>query len=157
MTPYDILIVKAEYDAISDFPDKAFNRLAVTNALMGGVQLHVAQSTFDIRNLPTEYTIVTNSAGGTTTTILIPTEVLPILAPMVNRGASAQKIAKMDKLLRPIIDSAYKRPEMEVGIPATLTGPPTTAPAGATTAPATALARCPSRQAPPGRESPGGP
>jgi len=139
-TPYDILIVKAEYDAISDFPDKAFNLLAVTNALMGGVQLHVAQSTFDIRNLPTEYTIVTNSAGGTTTTILIPTEVLPILAPMVNRGASAQKIANMDKLLRPIIDSAYKRPEMEVGIPGTLTGPPTTAPAGATAAPAGATA-----------------
>ena len=121
VTPYDIIIVTAEYDGVADFPDNPFNLLAVTNALMGGVQLHVEQSTFDIRNLPTEYTIVTNSAGGTTTTILIPTQVLPILAPMVNMGASPRAIANMDKLLRPIIDSAYKRPKMQAGIPPTLT------------------------------------
>jgi len=138
VTPYDIIIVTAEYDGVADFPDNPFNLLAVTNALMGGVQLHVEQSTFDIRNLPTEYTIVTNSAGGTTTTILIPTQVLPILAPMVNMGASPRAIANMDKLLRPIIDSAYKRPKMQAGIPPTLTPPP-----GPSTAALTAAAAVP--------------
>lgn len=124
ISPYDIIIVKAEYDGIADFPTNPLNLLAVANALMGADQLHVKQANFDIRNQPTEYTVVTNTAGGTTTTILIPTAVLPILAPMLKIGASPASVAAMDKLLRPIIDSAYKRPKMTVGIPPTLTGPP---------------------------------
>ncbi|AFM15615.1 PE-PPE domain-containing protein [Mycolicibacterium chubuense NBB4] len=140
VTPYDIIIVKAEYDGIADFPDNTWNMLAVTNALMGAVQLHVKQSNFDIRNLPTEYTIETNDAGGTTTTILIPTEVLPILGPMVALHFNPDYIAKMDARLRPKIDAAYDRPPMETGIPPTLTGPPgpppTTTPS---TPPVTAL------------------
>jgi 3'-(hydroxy)phthioceranyl-2'-palmitoyl(stearoyl)-2-O-sulfo-trehalose (hydroxy)phthioceranyltransferase len=143
VSPYDIIIVKAEYDGIADFPDNPLNLLAVTNALMGADQLHVKQAYFDIRTNPTEYSIVTNSANGTTTTILIPTAVLPILAPMVAAGASPATIAKMDKMLRPIIDRAYKRPPMTYGIPPTLTGPPSSATpptTGAATVPTSVLA-----------------
>ena len=43
----------------------------------------------DIRNQPTEYTVATNTAEGTTTTILIPTAVIPIL----KIGASPASVA----------------------------------------------------------------
>ena len=147
VTPYDVLIVRAEYDAIADFPDRVWNGLAVMNALMGGFQLHVQQTNFDIRTLPTRYTIETNIAGGTTTTILIPTAVLPILAPLVVFHFDPKFVAGVDKMLRPIIDSAYDRPPMETGIPPTLLGPvpPTTLEAAAV--PATVRAT-PSTQRP---------
>ncbi|AFM17374.1 PE-PPE domain-containing protein [Mycolicibacterium chubuense NBB4] len=124
-TPYDVLIVFAQYDGIADFPNNPFNLLAVTNALMGADQLHVKDAYYDIRNLPTDYTLVTNSLGGTTTTIMIPTPVLPLLQPMLDKGADPAKVAQLDALLRPMIDRAYKRPQWQVGIPPTLTGPPT--------------------------------
>ena len=124
VTPYDVIIVKAEYDGIADFPDNTWNFLAVSNAIMGAVQLHVKQSNFDIRGQETMYTIDYNDAGGSTTTILIPTKVLPILAPMVAFHFDPDFVASMDKMLRPIIDSAYNRPAMQTGIPPTLTGPP---------------------------------
>ncbi len=124
VTPYDVLIVRAEYDGLADFPDNAWNMLAVTNAVMGAMTLHVKNSNFDIRNNPTEYTIDVNAAGGTTTTILIPTEVLPILAPMVAFHFDPTFVAALDSKLRPKIDKAYNRPPMEYGIPPTLTGPP---------------------------------
>lgn len=124
VTPYNIIIVSAEYDGIADFPDNPWNMLAVSNAIMGAAILHVKQSEFDIRNLDTYYTVETNEAGGTTTTILIPTEVLPILQPMVAFKFDPDFVAKLDAKLRPKIDRAYDRPEMEYGIPDTLTGPP---------------------------------
>ncbi|RZT18356.1 PE-PPE domain-containing protein [Mycobacterium sp. BK558] len=124
VTAYDVLIVRAEYDGLADFPDNAWNMLAVANAVMGAMTLHVKQSKFDIRNKTTEYTIDVNDAGGTTTTILIPADVLPLLAPMVAFHFDPKFVAALDSKLRPIIDSAYNRPPMETGIPPNLTGPP---------------------------------
>lgn len=124
VTPYNIIIVTAQYDGIADFPDNPWNMLAVSNAIMGAAILHVKQSEFDIRNKDTYYTVETNEAGGTTTTILIPTEVLPILQPMVAFNFDPDFVAKLDAKLRPKIDKAYKRTPMEYGIPDTLTGPP---------------------------------
>lgn len=124
VTPYNIIIVTAQYDGIADFPDNPWNMLAVSNAIMGAAILHVKQSEFDIRNENTYYTVETNEAGGKTTTILIPTEVLPILQPMVAFNFDPDFVAKLDAKLRPKIDKAYKRTPMEYGIPDTLTGPP---------------------------------
>ncbi len=124
VTPYNIIIVTAQYDGIADFPDNPWNMLAVSNAIMGAAMLHVTQSEFDIRNKDTYYTVETNATGGTTTTILIPTEVLPILQPMVAFKFDPDFVAKLDAKLRPKIEKAYNRPEMEYGIPDTLTGPP---------------------------------
>ncbi|MEH3140738.1 MAG: PE-PPE domain-containing protein [Mycobacterium kyogaense] len=124
VTPYNIIIVTAQYDGIADFPDNPWNMLAVSNAIMGAAILHVKQSEFDIRNNKTYYTVETNEAGGTTTTILIPTEVLPILQPMVAFNFDPDFVAALDAKLRPKIDKAYKRTPMEYGIPDTLNGPP---------------------------------
>jgi 3'-(hydroxy)phthioceranyl-2'-palmitoyl(stearoyl)-2-O-sulfo-trehalose (hydroxy)phthioceranyltransferase len=84
----------------------------------------VQQSNFDIRNLPTYYTVDTNAAGGTTTDILIPTAVLPILGPLVVLHFNQKFIANLDGMLRPIIDAAYDRPDMDYGIPPTIKDKP---------------------------------
>ena len=120
-TPYNLLFVFAEYDGVADFPDNPFNLLAVINAVMGGDQLHVDDANFPILSQPTEWVSVVNGAGGRTTTIMIPTSVLPILEPLQNAGASPQTIANLDHLLRPMIDRAYHRPAMTSGVvPATV-------------------------------------
>lgn len=111
-TAYNLLVVKAEYDGIADFPDNPFNLLAVVNAYMGYNQLHYPAAFSDISQVPKEYiTTTTNSKGGTTTTVLIPTEVLPLLKPFADKGMSDETVAYLDKILRPLIDSAYNRPE----------------------------------------------
>lgn len=111
-TPYDILVVKAQYDGIADWPDDPFNLLAVMNALMGAQQLHVAAGFYDISTVPKEYISTTpgNNGGGTTTTVLIPTPVLPLLKALADRGNSPELVKMLDSILRPIVDSAYRRP-----------------------------------------------
>jgi hypothetical protein len=109
-TPYNLLVVTAEYDGVADFPDNPFNLLAVVNAYMGYNQLHYQAAFSDISQVPEEYiTTKTNSKGGTTTTILIPTRVLPLLKPLSDWGVSDDTVAYLDKILRPLVDSAYDR------------------------------------------------
>ncbi len=111
-TPYNLLVVTAEYDGVADFPDNPFNLLAVVNAFMGYNQLHYPAAFTDISQVPQEYiTTTTNSKGGTTTTVLIPTPVLPLLKPLADMGVSDETVAYLDKILRPLVDSAYHRPE----------------------------------------------
>lgn len=131
VTPYDTLIVKAEYDGIADFPDRPLHLLAVVNALMGAQELHVDAAYSDIMKQPTKYTITTNALGGTTTTVLIPTPVLPLLTPLRDAGAPPQVLATMDRILRPIINTAYRRPRWQVGIPETVLAPVPSVPADA--------------------------
>ncbi|CAN3130448.1 PE-PPE domain-containing protein [Mycobacterium sp. smrl_JER01] len=109
-TVYDVITVRAEYDGIADWPDNWFNPLAVVNALMGAQQLHVASAFFDISEIPPQYiTKTTNSLGGTTTSILIPTPILPLLRPMADHGVSPKMIEFLDSILRPMVDSGYWR------------------------------------------------
>lgn len=109
-TPYDVIVVKAEYDGVADWPDNWLNPLAVINAVMGAEQLHVSSAFYDIKTVPAKYVISTaNSRGGVTTTVLIPTAVLPLLQPLVESGAPQGLIDFFDAVLRPIIDSAYRR------------------------------------------------
>ena len=109
-TPYNVKVVKAEYDGVADWPDNWLNPLAVINAIMGADQLHVASAFYDITTVPAGYvTSTTNSRGGVTTSFLIPTPVLPLLQPLVEAGASPETIEFLNTLLKPIIDSAYRR------------------------------------------------
>ncbi|MGE2834633.1 PE-PPE domain-containing protein [Mycobacterium sp. SMC-4] len=112
-TPYDILLVKAQYDGVADWPDNPLNFLAVLNALMGMGQLHVEAAFFDIDDVPRiapYYTQTTNSLGGTTTSILIPTPILPLLRPLAPNGVETDFVRFLDSVLRPVIDRAYNRP-----------------------------------------------
>lgn len=135
VTPYNVFVIKAEYDAIADFPDRPFNLLAVANAIMGADQLHYDSAFYDVLTQPTKYSITTNRLGGTTTTIMIPTPLLPLLTPLKDAGMAPDKLAKLDKFLRPMINRAYRRPRWQVGVPPTLLAPiPTGSAADATTA-----------------------
>lgn len=123
VTPYNVFVIKAEYDGIADFPDRPFNLLAVANAMMGADQLHYDSAFYDVLTQPTKYTITTNRLGGTTTTVMIPTPLLPLLTPLKDNGMSPDKLAKLDKFLRPMINRAYRRPRWQVGVPPTLLAP----------------------------------
>ncbi|MEH3142016.1 MAG: PE-PPE domain-containing protein [Mycobacterium kyogaense] len=112
VTPYDVYMVSAEYDGVADMPDNMFNILAVLNAMQGADLLHVdAAFNTDFENDPMRYKVEQNADGGTVTTILIPYNdpILPLLHPMLEAGADPAQLAKMSAMLKPIIDSAYKR------------------------------------------------
>jgi hypothetical protein len=115
-TQYDLLYVFAQYDGVADFPDNPFNLLAVTNAVMGGEQLHVEAANYPILTQSTYYNQTTSSNGGTTTIVMIPTPVLPLLQPMLDAGADPAKVAALDAKLRPKIDRAYNRPQFQYGV-----------------------------------------
>lgn len=111
-TPYDVLIVKAQYDGLADWPDNTLNFLAVVNALMGATQFHVDAAFYDIDLVPREapyYTESVNGLGGKTTSILIPTPILPLLRPLAPNGVATDFVRFLDGILRPVIDSAYHR------------------------------------------------
>lgn len=112
VTPYDVVLVSAEYDGIADMPDNLFNILAVLNAVQGAKMLHVnAAFNTDFANSPMHYKVETNTAGGTVTTIVIPytDPIVPLLHPMLAAGADPAQLAKLSAILKPIIDSGYKR------------------------------------------------
>ncbi|MDA2891065.1 PE-PPE domain-containing protein [Mycolicibacterium sp. BiH015] len=130
-TPYDILIVAAEYDGIADFPDNPFNLLAVLNAVRGAELLHVDAAFYDVANNPVHYRTDTNSLGATTTTVIVPAARLPLLNDMYESDVFDPKFtAFLEKALRPVIDSAYKRnwasqqKYWKFEIPTNLPGPP---------------------------------
>ncbi|MBX7454376.1 PE-PPE domain-containing protein [Mycolicibacterium sp. 3033] len=112
VTPYDVYLVSAEYDGVADMPDNMLNILAVLNAMQGADMLHVdAAFNADFENDPMHYKVEQNADGGTVTTIVIPyaDPILPLLHPMLEAGGDPAQLAKISKMLKPIIDSAYKR------------------------------------------------
>lgn len=151
ITQYDLTIIKAEYDGITDAPDNLLNLLAVANAYYGAKQLHVdAAFTTDLSTVPAQdFTTVDNTKGGSTTTVIVPTPVLPLLQPLIEKGASPAEIAALDKILRPIIDSAYIRTwtghqVVQATPPATPQQPPSAPAATVTLTPASLAAAVPS-------------
>ncbi len=130
-TKYDVMVIKGEYDAIGDWPDRSWNLLADLNALAAsgllqqiipeeivkqfsleswGGSVHkdamfVDPSTVPARNITT----TTNALGGTTTTYLMRTADLPLLRPLKGMGWPQPVIDGLTAVLRPIVDSAYYR------------------------------------------------
>ena len=130
VTKYDVLVVAGEYDGIGDWPDRPWNLLAVVNALAGSGLLqqivpkdivdtlglegfgsvHYDTMFADLTQVPKKNISTTvNAAGGVTTTYLVPTSDLPILRPLKTLGVAQDIIDPLEKVLRPIVDSAYVR------------------------------------------------
>ena len=110
-TPWDTIIVSGEYDGIADMPDNMFNILAVLNAIKGAELLHVDSAFYDVKNNPVMYREVINEEYGSKTTyVVIPAERLPLLHDMYESDVwDPGAVRTLEKILRPIIDSAYKR------------------------------------------------
>jgi diacyltrehalose acyltransferase len=123
---YDTTIVIAEYDGWADPPDRPWNLLATANAVAAsGVArwwcrstacraahqpaLHGQTGFADPADVPPEnITVTTNSLGATVTTMLVPTEALPLTQPL--RGVLPGPVVdRIDNTLRPRIDAAYTR------------------------------------------------
>jgi hypothetical protein len=116
VTPYDITVVKGEYDGAGDWPDRPWNLLAVANAFAasgafeGFGSVHFDAIFADYTKVPAKYiTTAVNSAGGVTTTYVIPTDDLPLLRPLVAQGVPQSTVDTLTKVLKPIVDSAYSR------------------------------------------------
>ncbi|WP_161976512.1 PE-PPE domain-containing protein [Mycolicibacterium sp. CH28] len=130
VTKYDIVVVAGEYDGLGDWPDRSWNLLADFNALAGTSlfqqvlpkeivdalhledfgSVHRVAMDADLTKVPAKnITTSTNALGGVTTTYLVPTPDLPMLRPLKGLGVPQPVIDGLEKVLRPIIDSAYVR------------------------------------------------
>ncbi|MEX0580873.1 MAG: PE-PPE domain-containing protein, partial [Mycobacterium sp.] len=122
VTAYDITVVKGEYDGAADWPDRPWNLLAFANALAGSGafegpdgeeifgSIHFDAIFTDFTTVPAKnVTTTVNSAGGTTTTYLIPTPSLPILLPLVAQGVPQPVVDALNSVLKPIVDFGYSR------------------------------------------------
>ncbi|MGB0971089.1 MAG: alpha/beta fold hydrolase [Mycobacterium sp.] len=110
-TVYDTIVVVGEYDGWADPPDRPWNLIASANALLGTNTVHgPPMFVADPATVPPEnITVATNSAGGTVTTYLVPTENPPLTQWLRNIGMPDWLGDQIDEVLRPIIDSAYLR------------------------------------------------
>ncbi len=99
VTPYDVVVVTGEYDGMADMPDRPWNLLAVANAMVGSVLVHVPVMYSNLSKVPDEnITVSENTEGGTTTHYLVPTKVLPLVQVMpFLKFREAELKAKIDK------------------------------------------------------------
>ena len=99
VTPYDVVVVTGEYDGMADMPDRPRNLLAVANAMVGSVLVHVPVMYSNLSKVPEEnITVSENTEGGTTTHYLVPTKVLPLVQVMpFLKFREAELKAKIDK------------------------------------------------------------
>ena len=99
VTPYDVVVVTGEYDGMADMPDRPWNLLAVANAMVGSVLVHVPVMYSNLSKVPEEnITVSENTEGGTTTHYLVPTKVLPLVQVMpFLKSREAELKAKIDK------------------------------------------------------------
>lgn len=116
VTPYDVMVVKGEYDGLADWPDRPWNLLAVFNALAGTGIWPGFRSTHwdtiwqDPTTAPTEnITTTVNDKGGVTTTYLVPVAELPILQPLRDQGMPESTISWLNSVLKPLVDLGYRR------------------------------------------------
>jgi hypothetical protein len=119
-TPYDVTVIKLQYDAIASWPDRPWRLLSVLNAIAGGFVYHgkdhygpAVQSVMK-GQVPAENVSTTvNSLGGATTTytvqqstaILHPFEsIFPVAVAALNR-----------RVLAPLINLGYSELTPEAG------------------------------------------
>lgn len=106
-TPYDTIEIVHEYDGYADFPDNPLNILAVLNAAAGVIYEHPNKSGVDLADPRNVVTVDTNSLGGTTTHVLVPTDQLPLTRPLRTLGVPDRLVDRLDAPLRRIIDTGY--------------------------------------------------
>jgi len=125
-TPYDVSVIKLQYDGVASWPDRPWNLAADLNALAGGIIYHgtdhyglAAQQVLHNEVPAQNISTAVNSRGGVTTTYTIQqTPALPhLLEPYFPK-----LIAAMDTELNQLINQGYSE--------LTPTGGPHLAPGG---------------------------
>jgi PPE-repeat protein len=105
-TPYNTTIIYHQYEGLSDPPDRPWNLLADANAMMGVNHFHL-KTEFTSQSQVVEVSSVTNSAGGTTTTYMVPASLLPILQPLETFGVPEPIVEHLNTVLTPMVNEGY--------------------------------------------------
>jgi opacity protein-like surface antigen len=99
---YNVTVVTGQYDGYADPPDRP-DPVAIANAAAGSQLVHIPAMLSPLSAVPaSNITTRTNAKGGVTTSYLVPTETLPLVA--LNPRLKAQEAT-----LRKQIDAAYVR------------------------------------------------
>jgi hypothetical protein len=109
-----VLQVTKQYDGVGDSPNYIFNIASDVNAVMGFYYLHPGYYKNVDPNDPNA--IVTTSADGNVTDVLIPAPVgqLPLTMPLLQLGVPPALVTAMDPFLRSVIETGYNRPDPNV-------------------------------------------
>ncbi|MGU3503047.1 PE-PPE domain-containing protein [Mycobacterium sp. C31M] len=114
-TQYDTTYIVNEYDLWGDFP-AYFNPVSILNAVLGHEYAHIDTyyDPVDINDEANHVKVVTNTAGGVDTYILVPNKRLPLLGPLrdiayhLGISAGAERLlSAIEPLLRVIVDMGY--------------------------------------------------
>jgi hypothetical protein len=108
VSQYDTTIVYHQYEGFADPPNRPWNLLADANAV-AGINQHHLYTEFAYQNQAVEVSSVTNSAGGTTTTYMIPATTLPLLLPLQTFGVPSPIVDHLNSVLTPIINEGYSQ------------------------------------------------
>ncbi len=118
-TPYDVTVLKLQYDAIANWPDRPWHLLAVLNAIAGGIYFHAsenyseyAQDIVNGRTPPGTVTTTVNSQGGVTTTYTVQ-QTPALLYPL--EPIFPEAVAAVNKVLTPIINLGYSELTPDAG------------------------------------------
>jgi hypothetical protein len=99
---YNVTVVTGQYDGYADPPDRP-DLVAIANAAAGSQLVHIPSMLSPLSAVPaSNITTRTNAKGGVTTSYLVPTETLPLVA--LDPSLKAQEAT-----LRKQIDAAYVR------------------------------------------------
>lgn len=109
-----VLQVTKQFDGVGDSPNYIFNIASDVNAVMGFYYLHPGYYKDVNPNDPNA--IVTTSADGNVTDVLIPAPVgqLPLTMPLLQLGVPPALVTAMDPFLRRVIETGYNRPDPNV-------------------------------------------
>lgn len=105
-TQYDVSVVFGQYDFWGNPPDRPWDLLADVNSLFGAAYYHDPTSLASMSNA-VEVSSVTDSAGGTISTYMIPSPTLPMLLPLQQLGVPQPIVGGLNSVLQPVVNDGY--------------------------------------------------
>lgn len=105
-TQYDVSVVFSQYDGWANPPDRPWNLPAVVNALFGTAYYHNTTAVASMSDA-VQLSSVTAPLGGTITTYMIPSPILPMLLPLQQIGVPQPIVNSLNGFLQPIVNSGY--------------------------------------------------
>ncbi len=105
-TQYNVSVVFGQYDFFGNPPDRPWDVPAWVNSLFGGLYYHNTASLASLSDA-VEVSSVTTSLGGTITTYMIPSPILPMLLPLEQIGVPQPIVDNLNSWLQPIVNDGY--------------------------------------------------
>jgi PE-PPE domain/PE family len=113
-TQYNLSVVFGQYDFWGNPPDRPWNLLADVNSLFGAAFYHDPVSLMSPSDL-VQLSSVTDSAGGTITTYMLPSPTLPMLMPLQYIGVPQPVVNNLNSVLQPIVNAGYSSLDPNAG------------------------------------------